>query len=111
MSNQLSQSYSIRVVAAIAVLAVDICALLFISPVDLIGMIGEIPTVVVAITIQGILAYLISSLFLKNIDQFCISIGIVCFLSLTYVFGFQILNTILLLLFIITLRMIVQREK
>jgi hypothetical protein len=99
-----------RLILIIIVAGIDIGLFIYVPPTVLISVAGERLVVAGVILWQGLLVYLIASLFLPIRDQVLITLGLLIFLFLTYFFGFQILNTILLLLFIITLRIIFRTE-
>jgi hypothetical protein len=101
----------VRIVLIIITVGIDIAVFFFVHPDVLISVAGELFVVGAVILWQGFIVYLVTSLFLSTRDHVLITIGLVVFLFLTYYFGFQILNTILLLLFIITLRILFRPEK
>jgi hypothetical protein len=83
---------------------------IYIPPKQIFGYIGKETTMTILIIFEGILFYILSSIFLQKKDQFLISVGFISFLVISYKFGLQILNTILLILFIIIIHFLLYQS-
>lgn len=101
------QKRYIKIISVLFIICTDLIIIFYISPDDIIPFTGKTPLIFSAILFQGIVSYSIASLFLSFSDRLLISIGVIVFLLLSSFFGFQILNTILLLLFIIIIHIII----
>lgn len=102
--------YRAKIIYAVVSIILDCLLIVFVNPDEIISVVGSIGTVSLFIGFQGIVAYTISSLFLPMVDKLLVSTAIVIFLTMTYLFGFQLLNTILLVLFIIIVRFILSKD-